>query len=635
MDSATGSMYDAMPQNNRVTAYTYVSGKGRVLMIVDWTQPGEYKLLAERLRKSDIEVEVRPSNQLFNSLAELQQYDAVILAGCPRTSGDNTANTSSFTNEQIEMLVQNTNKMGCGLLMIGGRNGLGAGGWSNTKLEEAMPVDFQVKNQKVQAKGALAMIMHACEMPRGNYWQKAICRAAIEPLGPYDEVGILYWGMQGDRWLWATNGGGMHPRGLAPATERNKKDFFRRISGMTPGDMPAFEPSMRLAVNSLINSNAAVKHCIIISDGDPSAWTPTTLNKFKSSKITISTVTVAGHGPAASTQMQRLASATGGKYYVVNNGAALPKIFQNEARKVTRALIQDIPEGVVPTIVDYHPSIEGIDAFPPITGYVLTDNQVKPLAQQLLLVPESTLEQFKDKEGNLPSNTVLAAWNYGLGRTAVLTTDAGARWAQDWAEWENYDRFYSQLVRWLMRPTGDTGKFSMSTEVRDGEVHVVVNALDEDDEFLNFLDMQTSVTRPIKETSTGDETDGSPPPSIDLQMKQVAPGRYQGSFPVQSEGNYFVTVVPEPGSAPLTDGVSVPFGAEFRVRESNDALLENLAATVPDGGDVGLITQPLRSETIKDVIQRDMFTPNLRQARSIQDVWPWFIFAACTTLLAD
>ena len=38
-----------------------------------------------------------------------------------------------------------------------------------------------------------------------------------------------------------------------------------------------------------------------------------------------------------------------------------------------------------------------------------------------------------------------------------------------------------------MRPAGDSGKFTMATEVADGQVRVVVNALDKNDEFVNFL----------------------------------------------------------------------------------------------------------------------------------------------------
>ena len=56
----------------------------------------------------------------------------------------------------------------------------GAGGWANTELEKAMPVDFQIRNSRIRAVGALAMIMHACEMAQGNHWQKVIAKAAIE-----------------------------------------------------------------------------------------------------------------------------------------------------------------------------------------------------------------------------------------------------------------------------------------------------------------------------------------------------------------------------------------------------------------------------------------------------------------------
>ncbi len=75
---------DAMPQNNRATAFTHVQGKGRVLLIEDADRPGEFAVLVERLRKQGLEVDVQPTSQLFTSLAELQPYDAVVLANVPR-----------------------------------------------------------------------------------------------------------------------------------------------------------------------------------------------------------------------------------------------------------------------------------------------------------------------------------------------------------------------------------------------------------------------------------------------------------------------------------------------------------------------------------------------------------------------
>ena len=165
---------DGLSQNNSATAYTYVRGQGRVLLIEDRAKAGDFDLLVESLRDANIEVVSQPSDQLFGSLAELQAYDAIILAGVPRVAGDSSEQITSFTDEQIEMLVSNTQQLGAGLLMIGGPEAFGAGGWIGTKIEQAMPVDFKIKNTKIQAVGALALIMHASEMAEGNYWQKQI-----------------------------------------------------------------------------------------------------------------------------------------------------------------------------------------------------------------------------------------------------------------------------------------------------------------------------------------------------------------------------------------------------------------------------------------------------------------------------
>lgn len=599
---------DSVAQNNTATAYTYVRGKGRVLLIEPWDSPGGFRLMSDQLRKADIEVIVQPSNSLFGSIAELQAYDAVILAGVPRSSGDSADSITSFSDDQIEMLVRNTQQLGCGILMIGGPEAFGAGGWTGTKLEEAMPVDFRIRNSKVQAVGALAMIMHASEMAQGNHWQKVVARTAIEQLGAADYAGVLHWDVAGDKWLWGGTRGMLE---VGP----NRRAMLAQVGRMTPGDMPAFDPAMKMAVRGLMNAPASMRHCIIISDGDPSDPLAATIQAFKEREITISTVAIASHGPAESQRLQGIATATGGKHYVVQDGRALPKIFQREARRVSRPLVFEPPGGVSPQIVYPHPLLDGLDRqLPPINGFVLTEVKDNPLAQVLIRSPQP----------DQPENaTVLAVWSYGLGRTAVLTTDAGERWAAPWTGWPGYDKFFSQLVRWLMRPTGDTGKFTISTQSRDGEVQVVVNALDQDDDFLNFLPMNASVLDP----------DMKPVP---LQMRQTAPGRYVGTFPADSSGNFFVNVVPEAGAVPLTTGVTVPYSDEYRLRETNDLLLRSLVATAPRGGSAGEVFAPLDESAIGDLVaSANPFRGGLADARSIRDVWPWAVLVGCCVFFFD
>ncbi len=134
--------------------------KGRVLLIEDWENPGDFGALIRLLQEEKLEVDVMPSNSLFTSPADLISYDCVILANLPRASGETGDNVSSFSDEQILMLVKSVEEMGTGIVMIGGEQAFGAGGWSNTELEKANACrDFQIKNDKVDAVGALVMVI--------------------------------------------------------------------------------------------------------------------------------------------------------------------------------------------------------------------------------------------------------------------------------------------------------------------------------------------------------------------------------------------------------------------------------------------------------------------------------------------
>lgn len=597
---------DLMSQNNRATAFTHVRGKGSVLLIEDWQNPGEFDYMIDRLRASDIEVDVMASDSLFTRMGELQAYDSVILANVPRSSGDDAQSVASFSDQQIKMLVKNTEEMGCGLLMLGGRNSFGVGGWSNTELEKAMPVDFQIKNAKIRAVGAVAMMMHASELAEGNHWQKKVAEKAINALGPMDYCGLIHWDGD-DHWLWG------EPQGIIQVGNRRNM-MLARLGRMQPGDMPEFEPGMKRMLVSFQRVNASVKLMIVISDGDPSPPLDSTLRRYKQAGIQVTTVAVGTHGPAGHKTLQQVANVTGGRYYVVKDPRALPKIYVSEVRRVARPLIFEPESPVQPQITYPHEILQGIEGnLPPISGFVMTTLKENPLVEVAAISPLPTDEK---------NSTILASWTYGLGRTAVLTTDAGHRWAR-WTDWENYDKFFSQLVRWSMRPVNDMGKFSVATVVKDGKVRAVITALDKNDDFLNFLNMAGTATSPDLE-------------SLDIKFEQVAPGRYVGEFDSDKDGNYFLTVSPGPGYAPLRAGVNVPYSSEFRDRETNMALLNDLARRKPKDGKEGvLIDGDLDSNDFGSLLSVNSFRSDLAPAVDSQDVWPFFLVLTSCLFFAD
>jgi hypothetical protein len=383
---------------------------------------------------------------------------------------------------------------------------------------------------------------------------------------------------------------------------------------MTPGDMPDFDPSLRMAAASFANcTEAAMKHMIVISDGDPQPASTTVLNDFVRQKIKITTVAVGTHGPAGHQELQRIARDTQGKYYVVNNPQALPRIFQREARKVARPLVKE--SVVQPQIKSRHEILRGIDsAPPPIRGFVLTELKRNPLVEVSLISPDPVEER---------NATILASWTYGLGRAAVLTTDAGKRWADNWTGWGGYDQLFSQLVRWSMRPTGDQGSFTVATESENGQVRVVVTALDKDDELLNFLNMSASVVGPDMKTQN-------------VTIRQTAPGRYVGEFPGEQAGSYFLTLLPGAGRAPIRTGVNVPYSSEYRERDTNMDLLKRLAGRTPKGGAPGKIIEGSMTEGQTDpLLKTNSFRRDLAKAISSRDIWPLLVLLSSCIFFAD
>lgn len=361
----------------------------------------------------------------------------------------------------------------------------------NTPVEKALPVDMQIKALKVQGIGAMVMIMHASEIPEGNYWQKVVAKAAMNALSTYDYAGMLHWEGQ-EAWLFTlrTIGGG-------------RPTMLRAIDRMTPGDMPDFDPSLQMAMKGLMQvKDAMTRHIVIISDGDPTPPTAAVIRQLAANKITVTAVLTAAHGNdfGAQTTMRNLATRTKGRFYNVTNPKALPRIYQKEARTISRPLIFEQATPWAPKVNYLSEPVIGLPTdIPPINGLVLTSLKENELVEVPLTSP-------------LPAgqvNPLLAHWTYGLGRSVAFTSDAGRRWAKTWPDWQSYAAFWSQVIRWSMRPV-DRGNLTLTVRREEGRIKVVVDALDKENQFLNFLQIQGNVVSPDLKRSS-------------VELVQVAP----------------------------------------------------------------------------------------------------------------
>ena len=576
---------DTLLSNNSGEAFTFVRGKGQVLYIDNARdasgQLGPGKLLEQALSSEGINLVTKRVEQFPTDLVELQNYDAVILANVPKGGG-----FGGLDDKQDENLARYVHDMGGGLLMLGGPDTFGAGGWISSKLKDVLPVNMEIPAQRQIPKGALVLIMHSCEMPQGNYWGEQCGLAAMKTLAPKDEIGVISYGWN--------NGaaGGVGGAGW-DFTLKEKGDgsaATKAIKNMMLGDMPSFDDAVTLAVKgagpgqpSLLNSNAKQRHIIIVSDGDPQGCNQALLDLCVKEKISISTVTVFTHQPGTkSPQMIEMAEKTKGRAYgpIENNPNQLPQIFIKEATVVQRSLIHEAGEGDPPFPVQISDNtsdlLKGIGGFPGLRGIVLTsrkDNAQNDIKLALVAANPGA-------NGKMNFDPVLAHWQTGLGRAVVFTGDATARWAPQWAGSSMFSKFWAQAVRSVARPPMSTD-FDVQTLQIGTKGKIVVKANSKDSGFLNFMNIGGSILGP----------DGKP---TTVKLVQTGPGTYEGDFDAPLEGNYVIPLHFEGknGGGELMGGLTINGAPEQRDLLSNDPLLQRIADSTG-----GRMLEPFNAES--------------------------------------
>lgn len=562
---------DTITENNQGRSFTYVQGEPRVLYVE--SHPEESVYLQPALEKEGILVDRVHPHSMPTSLAQLQNYDAVVLSDVSSTD---------LQVEQLAMLEGMVRDHGIGLVMIGGPDTFGAGGYLNSPVEKALPLDMDIKQRKIMPRGALVLVMHTCEIPQGNMWAREIGLASLDVLSSQDlmgAVGYMYDRRGGDAWIYT----------LQPVNDKTMMRQTLTTASTQIGDMPAVGPSLTMAYRALVNADAAVKRAILISDGDPAAPAPSLLRQLKDANIAVSTICIAPHSGSDESMLRNIANVTGGQYYFVNNPKNLPQIFTKEASVVRRGILWEKP--FQPAILHDSEILSGAAmlALPQLNGYVVTtpkENATVPLVSE---------------EGD----PVMAHWRYGIGKSVAFTSDVTTRWATDWINWEGFAPFWAQTLRWAMREITPSN-FQIETGLKDGRGFLKIDAMDESGNYINFLKPRAIVTTPEFE-------------SLDLVLTQTAPGLYEATFPADDSGVYLANIIysREDGSTGMAPaGLAVDYSLEYIFNTPNRPLLEQLAHA-GNGRVLGATPE-------------NVFEHNLKASASITPIWPWLlVLAAC------
>jgi uncharacterized membrane protein len=464
----------------------------------------------------------------------------------------------ALSREQMELYRRWVQDFGGGFLMLGGENSYGVGGYFRTPIEQILPVRMEHEDRRdIPSLALLVVLDRSGSMSAIAQGQTKISLAnqgavmAFKVLQPKDFFGVL-----------AVD---VRSHVVAPLQQHLAKGpVEQKILSVTAGGGGIYiYTSLAECFQLLRDTPARIKHVILFSDaadaeektaGEMSDGTRTggsaldLASAMLSAKITTSVVGLGVETDKDTAFLRQLAERGNGRFYLTSDATTLPQIFSTETMKVAQSSLIEEPFQAVPA--GKSPLVEGVDwaQAPLLLGYNAT--KPKPTADVLLATERG--------------EPLLATWRYGLGQAAAFTSDAKSRWASEWLQWPGYGKFWTQVVRGLMRKS-DQASFAVQTQETQDQLTLHIDAIKPDGRFRNRLPLELSALGP----------DGS---QRMFTPNQVAPGQYSVTLDLAPEGTTLFAL----SSPDLPDGGTVfghtrSYPREFLRNTLNEPLLRQMA----------------------------------------------------------
>ncbi|MCL4196713.1 MAG: VWA domain-containing protein [Phycisphaerales bacterium] len=532
---------DTMLDNNVAEAFTVTPQQGAVL-VVDGVYDGRGGVLPRVLEDAGLTVKVVNSRDLPVNPVELQAYDLIVLQNVP---------AEEVAPPQQRQLAQYVEDFGGGLIMVGGYDSFGAGGWIDTPLDPLMPVDMRIPDELRVPTAAIAIVLDRSGSMNdsggpGQSKQEVAnegAAVAIGTLDPMDFITVIAFSNA--------------PSTIVPVQRvGDGKAVVKQVRGILADGGTNMGPALREAHEALRGVDADIRHVICLTDGRsmPDDFVGIA-RAMRQSGITLSTIAVGQDidGPL----LAQMAREGGGEFYAVMNPRILPRIFVKEIRIVRRPLIREVPfTPLVEPIAS--PLTEGLGPpVPSLGGLVLTQRRDRPDVSVLMSAPEG--------------QPILAHWQAGLGRVAAFTSDAHDRWAANWLDWPGYRQLWSGLARTIARPAGSSN-FELMTSIGNDRLLITLRQVEGEE-----VEAPTLSPTMVSVPGVAYLPDGS---RVELRLRPTGPGAYSTQLPATESGHYVVALTPRlaGGAVDLViGGVSRRSGVEFRRLSSSLALLEAIA----------------------------------------------------------
>lgn len=472
---------DRFEENNEWLSVIEVIGREQVLYVEGVTRSRSYLARAlDRRRNADVEfdLDVRSATGMPYSLEEMRNYEAIIISDV----------AARFVSRRaMENLRTYVRDHGGGLILAGGEDAFGPGGYRGTTIEAISPLRFTMERERNLPSLAMMLVIDRSGSMSGTKIEmaRAAAAASIEMLGPQDYVGVIAFD-------------DVPQTAIRLQSAASRARLIDEVNRISPAGGTAIFPALEEAFLQLAAQPARIKHVILLSDGQAS-WEGIAelVEAMRASSISVSSVAV-GNG-ADRALLEMVAELGDGRFYGTQDPRDVPQIFIRETAEVARTSF--VEEPIRATVTRNHPMLRGvpISNAPYLLGYVST--RARQQADVLL----------SSERGD----PLLATWRQGAGRVTVFTSDVKNRWSVEWLRHPVYQRLWTNIVTQTMRQHEERS-FDVFIEHSTEGTTIFTDTLDDASRFVNQLRVEATLRR-------GDEV-------VTATLEQEAPGRYAHRF---------------------------------------------------------------------------------------------------------
>ncbi len=435
---------DTYAQNNTNGLMIPVEATPKVAIVTPQPALGEY--FAQALTVQGLDSEILTPEDAPTTLEGWLQYDSVVLMNVPAID---------FSTDNQQNLEQMVRVHGRGLLILGGENSFGPGGYYQTAFEDMSPLSARIDQQAPQV--AIVFVLDRSSSMNGLIGDqtrldiaKSATITAISLLDPSAKVGIVVFDFEA--YL------------LVPLAAQRDDAYIQDqlLPVLAARGGTNMYPGIAAAIDELANSDSATKHIVVLTDGATNAGDFDTLARAAAAaNISISAV---GIGAGADRRLIDMANFTGGTYHETDDFRALPAILSQEALMLANSPYEEQIAQVqwADRSPDFLANLP--DQLPPVYAFVRTT--AKPGADLHMTLTDS--------DGN--TVPLMASWDYGNGHVLAFATQGAGAGTADWIQMPEYPLMWSQIIRHFL-PNAESTGLNVALERVGDTVQVTVDAV--------------------------------------------------------------------------------------------------------------------------------------------------------------